>query len=455
MAVETILRPSSPYETSLRALLQTSSPTASEPSWLTTRRQDAKARFEAQGFPTRKLEAWRYIELGQLLAQNYETYQPENVSLDEALISPYLLPEAANSRLVFINGIFSSALSRIEGLASGITLSPIQKALTENAGVIESHFEARLASEEDAFAAINTALFEDGAAIYFADNTQSQTPIQILFLSRAASQAKVSYPRLLLVAGADSQVTVAVSSVTLADDEAEPVLVNLVAELSVAERAQVSYTYIQEEAHQAYHFATTRAVVAEKARLEMVSCALGGRQNRHNLFVSLNGMHAECCLNGLSLLDGLSQVFDHTVICHTVPECNSEQTYKGILNGSARSEFDGTIVIPRDSQLSNATQLNRTLLLSDSARVVTRPQLRIEADDVKCAHGATVGQLEAEPLFYLTSRGLSVDTAKSLLTYGFAEEIIGKIPVPSLQKYLTRHTDEIIREKQPTSFFKP
>ncbi len=428
--VEATVEPMAAYEQVFRAQTLTHE----GPEWLQVKRQQAFSRFEHLGFPTRHLEDWKYINLRPILSTPFEPYDSAvetKVSYEQ--VSAHFIP--GTYRLVLVNGYFVPALSTWEN-HQGVVAGDLKTALESNVSVIQKYLAGDIASEADPFVALNTALFQDGILIHVGEDVTLDKPIQVLhFTTGRAHASRVAYPRVLVVAERNANVNLILQYVGL---EANQYFNNTVHEVFAAENAQVELTYSQNESPTGHHLARTYLNLEANSRVFMTNIALDGNICRHSVLVNLLAEGADCTLNGLNVLNGETQVFNHSVINHQVPHCTSHQFYKGILDERSKSEFDATIFVERGANGTNSLQLNKNLLLSEEARVYTRPQLQILADDVKCNHGATVGQLDEEQLFYLASRGLEKELAQCLLTYGFVEEIVEKLTFPALRDYLDR-----------------
>ncbi|WP_373531857.1 Fe-S cluster assembly protein SufD [Vampirovibrio sp.] len=420
------------YEQSFRQRLQAILPETAD--WLQALRLNALSRFDQLGLPTRKLEAWKYINIRPLLGL---PFQPHTAALpvSKATLQPYLLgePGADVIHLVFVNGRFDADVSSTSALPAGVVVGSLKAAMDTQPEPVKSVLAQGLAQEPDAFVALNTALFEDGALIHVPDDTTVTPLIQVLYLTTGSAEPRAAYPRNLISLGRNAQVNMAIAHVGLGE---HLYFNNSVQEFLLAEGAQAECSLVLNEAPQGWHLTATRSTLAENAKLTLSTVTLSGQTARHSVSTLLKGENAEVTLNGLDVLTGSTEIYHQTVTEHWVPHCSSDQFYKGILDDAGKSEFNGLVFVAAGANGTNSQQLNKNLLLSDEAKVWTRPQLQINADDVKCAHGATVGQLEADQLFYLASRGLSRELAQSLLTYGFAEEIIQRIANPLVRHWL-------------------
>ena len=398
-------------------------------TWLNERRGQALERANALTVPTTRDEEWRFTDITPLTKV---VFRPAAAAprLAAADLSRYLAPEAA-ARLVFVDGVFAPELSAHAGLPHGTVVTNLAAALAAHAPVIEPHLARHVEFGSDVFTALNTAYLRDGAFIWVAKNQRCPAPVQLLHVSTQKETA--AYPRCLVVAEAGAECTLIEDFVSLGD----AVYFNdAVTEIVAGEGASVRHVRVQREAGTAFHIANCTAVLAKNARYASHAVTLGARLSRFNLNVVQQGEGVEVKMDGLALISGRQLADSHTLMDHARPHGSCQQMHKCIVGGAAHAVFNGRILVRPGAQLTNSAQQSRNLLLSDKAHVDTKPQLEIFADDVKCAHGATVGQLDAEQLFYLRSRGLSMERARNLLIYAFAAELIDRIPVPSLVESL-------------------
>jgi Fe-S cluster assembly protein SufD len=427
------------YEQAFRKRLQALLPET--PDWLQDLRLRALSRFEHLGFPTRRLEAWKYINVRPLLSQAFLPYECD-VKLSAEAVAPYLLNDVQGViQLVFVNGHYEATLSsKPSALPAGVVLGSLKSAIHDQPEQVEAQLAQRLENllpeEPDAFVALNTALFEDGALISIPHDVNIAPLVQLLFVSLPDGHPRASYTRNLITLGQNARVNLAIEHVGLDTAGDGEYFNSSVQEFVLAEGAQAECSIIFNEREKGWHLSATRSQLADSAQLKLNTVTLTGQVTRHSITSLLQGEKAEVHLNGLDVLCDQTEVYHHTVTEHWVPHCVSTQYYKGILDDAAKSEFNGMVFVAAGADGTDSQQLNKNLLLSENARVWTRPQLQINADDVKCAHGATVGQLEKEQLFYLASRGLDFELAQGLLTYGFAEEIIQRIDSEPLRRYL-------------------
>lgn len=414
----------------LAAFTEAENKRAAAPAWLKHLRANAIAQFEQLGFPTTRNEEWKYTNVAPLLKQEFQL--AEAIPQAIADIDSYTYPESRNSQLVFVNGIYSKKLSNVSALPAGVTITNLRDA---DQRLVSDYFATQAEYDNEAFTALNTAFANDGAFILIPRGQIIEAPIHLLFVSE---NQMVSHPRILLVAEEGAIATIIESYVSRSDDDVY--FTNAVAEIITKSDANVTHYRLQAESTKAFHIATTAVQQENKSTYASYAISVGSGLARHNLNVKLEGEHIESTIDGLYVVTGNQHTDNHTTMDHAQPHCNSFQLYKGILDEKGRAVFNGKVFVREGALLTDARQLNKNLLLSPDAHVDTKPQLEIFADDVKCSHGATVGQLEEDELFYLRSRGLRTETARALLTFGFAEDVISKIKIESLRKQI----DEIV-----------
>jgi Fe-S cluster assembly protein SufD len=390
--------------------------------------------------PTKRDEEWRFTDLSRLLKVNFQ--KPEvNVDLAESAVAELSLPEAP-IRLVFVNGVYAPSLSSVTNLPEGLVVGNLaQLPVTHRSKV--SQYLAQPQGVTDVFTSLNTAGLTDAAVVWVAKNTVVETPIHLLFLSVAKESATINQPRCLVVAESGSQVNLVEDYLNRKDAKDEVYFTNTVTEIFLEQNAQVSHTRIQREGEAAFHIGKSAIAQARDSRYTCNAISFGARLSRHNLEVLQTGEQTETTLNGLTVIAGEQLADTHSVLAYTKPYGTSNQLHKCIVADKAHAVFNGKVFVPQAAQLTNAGQLNRNLLLSPKARVDTKPQLEITADNVKCSHGATVGQLEADEIFYLQSRGLNQADARNLLIDAFAAEILNQVPIPSLSQQLSQFVREI------------
>lgn len=397
-------------------------------SWLSQLRAQAIDCVSTQKLPTRRDEEWRFTDISPLTRLPYQPSQSE-CNLEPHDIEHLALKEVKN-RLVFVDGHYSSNLSTIIDPAA-LVIGNLSASLATHSSVLESHLGQYVQFNNNVFAALNTAFLRDGALIIVPKNIAIEEPIHLLFI---ATQSEVtSYPRCLVIGETGSNVTLIEDYVAL---QQATYITNSVTEISLAANAHAKHIRIQRESTQAFHLANCAVSLAHASNYQSTSISLGSQISRYNLNVRLNDEAAECVIDGLTLISDRQLADTHTCIDHAKPNGTSRQQHKCIVDDAAHAVFNGKIMVRPHAQQTNSSQSSRNLLLSKMAQVDTKPQLEIFADDVKCAHGATVGQLDQEEIFYLESRGLSAKAARNLLTYAFGAEIISRIPVTSLRQQL-------------------
>ena len=388
--------------------------------------------------PTKRDEEWRFTDLSPLLKVNFQ--QPQiKVDLAESAIANFILPEAP-IRLVFVNGTYAPQLSAVADLPEGLVVSNLaQLPVTHRSKV--GQYLAQKEGATEVFTVLNTAGLTDAAVVWVAKNTVVEAPIHLLFLSVADESATITQPRCLVVAESGSAVTL-IEEYTNTDEQGL-YFSNAVTEIFVEQNAGVSHTRVQREGKAAFHIGKSAIAQARDSRYTCNAISLGAKLSRHNLEVLQTGEQTETTLNGLTVIAGEQLADTHSLIAYTKPYGTSNQLHKCIVADKGHAVFNGKVFVPQAAQLTNAGQLNRNLLLSPKARVDTKPQLEITADNVKCSHGATVGQLEADEVFYLQSRGLNQADARKLLIDAFAAEILNQLPIASLSQQLSKLVQKI------------
>jgi Fe-S cluster assembly protein SufD len=397
---------------------------AKQPSWLFPLRKAGIAQFAEQGFPTINDEDWRFTNVAPITKLPFNpVFSPTPGNISAKTVAGFTFAQMAAHRLVFINGHYASDLSSPPS-PNGVVISSLGSALNSHAAVLEQHLGHYTREEDNAFAALNSAFFQDGGFVFLPQGKVVEKPIHFLYISTATEAGTTSHPRNLIVAEKGSQATIVETYVGTTD---APYLTNAVTELAVGEGAVLEHCKFQDESLTAFHLAAIHAHLGRNARLVSHSFATGARLSRNNIRTALAGEGVECVLNGLYLTRGEQLADHHMIVEHLQPHCNSHEYYNGILDGRSKGVFHGRILVRQIAQKTDAKQTNKNLLLSEDATVDTKPQLEIYADDVKCTHGATVGQLNEESIFYLRARGIGVETARRMLIHAFAGEIIERI----------------------------
>jgi Fe-S cluster assembly protein SufD len=398
--------------------------------WLQQVRDRAANWVRHSVLPTTRDEEWRFTDLSALRQVKFNVETRHGASLQ-----PDILPEAANSRLVFVNGIYVPELSAVAGLPNGVVVSNLDAA--SQLGV--QKYLAQAEGALDVFTALNTAGINDVAVVWVPKNVVVETPIHLVFIA-AGEEPIISQPRCLVVAESGSQVSLVEEYRNRrgAENAEEVYLTNAVTEIWIEDNAQVNHTRVEWDSREGFHVGKTAVTQGRFSRYTCNAISLGGRVSRHNLEILQTGEQTETTLNGLTVIGGNQLADTHSAIALNYPYGTSRQLHKTIVGDRAHAVFNGKVFVPKLAQLTDAAQLNRNLLLSSKARVDTKPQLEITADNVKCAHGATVSQLEDDEIFYLQSRGIDEESARNLLVHAFAAEIINQVPVPSLCEKLTQ-----------------
>ncbi len=403
------------------------------PSWLTPLRKAAISRFGEIGFPSRHDEEWRFSNPAAIAETPYELAQTgHGLRMTASDIASYAFEEMGGTRLVFIDGGYVPSLTVIGKLPQGAVVGSLSEAFAAHHPAIEPHL-ARYAKFDTAFPALNTAFLSDGAFVYIPRSAVVKEPIHLLFLTTDAGKPTVSHPRTLIVAEENSRATIVESYAGIG---AGTTLTNAVTEVVVGQSANLDHYKLNRESLSAAHVATMQVQMAQQSVFSSHSINLGGSFVRNDANAVLAAEHIECTLNGLALIDGKRLVDNHTAIDHAMPNCNSHELYKFIVDEQGRGVFNGKIYVREDAQKTDAKQTNQALLLSADAQINTKPQLEIFADDVKCTHGATIGQLDPEQQFYLQSRGIPKAEARNLLIYAFASDVVSRIKVPALRAQL-------------------
>jgi Fe-S cluster assembly protein SufD len=397
-----------------------------EPPDLTRVRDEAWHRFLTLGFPTTRDEEWRFTNVAPIAEGDF-TLAPLAPGATNVDVATSRLPGAI-AELVFVNGRFDPLLSRRAPLPGSSRVESLAAVFAADGRCVESHIARVAPFERHPFVALNTAFFEDGACIELSAGTVLQDPIHLLFVTTDGQDGRslMAHPRVVVVLGEHAQASIIE---TYAGADGHRYFTNAVTEIVLGENAVLDHYKRQYESMQAYHVGAIHVQAARSATCASHSISVGGALVRNDVVAVLNGEGVECTLNGLYLADAHRLVDHHTTIDHARPHCGSREVYKGILVDHARGVFNGKIIVRPDAQKTDAKQTNRALLLSEDALVNTKPQLEIFANDVKCTHGAAVGQLDDEALFYLRSRGLSDAAARQMLIRAFAADVLNRLPL--------------------------
>lgn len=395
-------------------------------------RNSALKALETKGLPANKDEEYKYTQLTKALQKEFDFTQTTHGQLSNEQIKS-LLPKLEGNHLVFINGQFQKETSQIISASTQLVVMGISEAASQYTNDINTYLGKEAQSEADGFIAWNSAFVQEGIFIKVPDGKLVEEPIYLHFISTNNDIKPVSYPRNLIVFGKNSQAKVIEHYLSNGDQAS---FTNTVTEIVVHQDAIAEYFKLQLTENKAYHVGTTQVLQTAKSTFSATTLSLAGKMVRNNLNIVMDAERCESHMYGLYMLNGDTHVDNHTMVDHRKPNCESNETYKGIMDGKSTAVFNGKIFVRQDAQKTNAFQSNRNILISDNASVNTKPQLEIWADDVKCSHGCAVGQMDEEQLFYLRSRGLSRETAQAMLLHAFAADVINKISIEDLKHYL-------------------
>lgn len=395
-----------------------------EPQWLLPVRKAGFARFSEIGLPTTAHEDWRFTNTAPIAKLPFNPAFESKAEVTAAQLAALTFAQQPGVRLVFVNGQFDAKLSSLKNLPNGVKASSLATALANDSALLQKHVGQYSGTADNGFSALNQAFFLDGGFVHVPEGKIVDEPIQFIYVSTAKQAGATIHPRNLVIAEANSSVTILESYVSLGGSS---YFTNAVTELVAAENAQLEFVKIQDEAADAFHIAAFHGEFGRSSHVNVHSFALGAKLSRNNIRTKLAGEGLECVLNGLYLTRNEQLADHHMIVEHAQPHCASHEYFNGILDDKSRGVFHGRILVRPVAQKTDAKQTNKNLLLSDDAGADTKPQLEIYADDVKCTHGATIGQLNDESIFYLRSRGISPKTARRMLIHAFAGEIIERI----------------------------
>ncbi len=396
----------------------------SGPMWVRSMRREAMERFSQMGFPTLRDEDWKYTNLSPLTKVEFGPAPSDLDSLTSQSLQQIPFAGLGRVRLAFVNGQFAPGLSALDSLPDGLRVAPLSEVLEKESEKIENHLGRHAADPKEALSTLNTAFLREGAFIHVEADKVIEEPIQVLFLVTERASDSLACPRNLFLIEANSQASIIENYSALDDNR---YFTNAVTEAVLADNAVLDHYKLELESHQAFHVGCTQARQGRDSNYRMHNMSLGGSLVRNNIATVLDGEGGYCALNGLFVANGKQHVDNFTTMEHAQPHCDSRELYKGILDGKSRGVFHGRIIVRPGAQKTDSKQTNDNLILSDNALINTKPQLEIYADDVKCTHGATIGQLEKDGLFYLRSRGIEEQAARSLMIYAFASEVLAKI----------------------------
>lgn len=408
-------------------------------SFIHQKRRDALSNFRKLDFPTTSNEEWKYTSIAPLLKHNFvPSYEKKNISKE--FIKSLLFDEMEHSLIVFVNGRYSAEHTDLLNLPKGVIVGSFAEEIKKKNDVLIKHFGKYADYDNHIFTALSTAYTDDGAFIYVPAGKIVEEPIHIIFITDSGNEKILTQPRNLFIAEKNSQVTIIEHYF---GNDGEIYFTNSVTEIVAEENAIVDHIKLQEESKNAFHIARMEVNQERSSNFSSHLISTGADLTRNDFNAKFNDEGGECTLNGLYMIDG-TQLFDaHTLMDHAKPHCNSHEHYKGILDDKSRGVFNGKIIVRQDAQKTNAFQENNSILLSDEALVNTKPQLEIFADDVKCSHGATIGQMDDDAKFYLKSRGIGEEASNSILLHAFASDVITSIKIESIRNYI----EKIISDK--------
>jgi Fe-S cluster assembly protein SufD len=406
---------------------------ATDPRWVAEIRRRALERFRTLGYPTTRNEDWHFTSAAPIAEQEFHVTESPGGEVRVGDLEPFQFAEKAWPTIVFVNGRFSEELSTFSTLPAGVSVMELARAWKEQPALLERHLTKIADHETAAFTALNTAFMYDGAVVHIAADAVVKAPIHLLFVSDAYAAKTVAHPRTLIVAERNANATIIESYVSLGEPR---YFTNAVTEVVLEDGAQLRHYRVQRESERAFHVGTTEVHQGRGSLYKSFSFATGARLARINVYTRLQGEGSEVWLDGLYMVDGEQHIDHQTRILHLQPNCASHEVYKGVLDGMSHGVFNGQVFVDPIAQKTDGKQTNNNLLLSDHARVDTKPQLEIFADDVKCTHGATVGRIDEMALFYMKSRGIGAQMARELLTYAFAADVIERIELDSVRTSL-------------------
>ncbi len=405
-------------------------------------RKQAIASFAELGFPTTRDEEWKYTNVAPILRRKFQLAPGEASPVSRADVQPYLFAGFEHNVVVFVNGRYRPDLSEVETGDRGVLVMSLREALETQYELVGRHLGRYAHFESETFTALNTAFVNDGLFVYVPEESAAEKPLQLLYLTDAREQEIAVYPRNLIVVEPGARIQLVESYHSLND---AGYFTNAVTEAVVAANASLQHIKVQMESLRGFHISSTQVQQEGNSYYSSVNLDFGGALVRNNLNVRLNGEHCETHLYGFYLGRGAQHIDNHTFIDHATPHCFSNELYKGILDGRAQGVFNGKILVRPGAQKTNALQSNKTLLLTNDAAVNAKPQLEIFADDVRCTHGATIGQLDDEALFYLRARGIRAETAEAMLRYAFASDVFEGIEIETVRARVEQEVFERLR----------
>jgi Fe-S cluster assembly protein SufD len=396
-------------------------------------RTEAIKTFETNGFPTKKDEAWKYTSLNKILKQDYSVFPKQENNIEYRDVKKYLIHDIDTYKIIFIDGRYSSHLSQTTHDGMDVCLMSSALSKPKYRLVIENYFNK--AATKDSLSSLNTAFSSEGAFIHIPKNKMVEKPIQIVHFSTGNESALMLQPRSLIVVGENSHVQIIERHQSLTENS---VLTNAVTEVFANKRAIVDYYKIQNDNQNASLIDNTFIKQKQESQVAVHTFTFGGNLTRNNLNFYQHGERIDSTLKGVTIIGDKQHVDHNTLVHHIEPNCESHQDYKGIYNDSATGVFNGKVIVEKQAQKTNAFQANNNILVSDKSSINTKPQLEIFADDVKCSHGCTIGQLDDDALFYMKTRGIPEKEAKALLMYAFANNVLESVKIPEIKERITK-----------------
>lgn len=396
-------------------------------------RSEAFQNFEDLGFPTKKLEAWKYTSLNSVLNEDYSLFPSKEVAVNLADVKKYFIHDIDTYKVVFVDGKYSSFLSETTHEAFDVCLMSSALTKPKYKAVIENYFNK--VAKQDNLTSLNTAFAKEGAYIYIPKNTEVEKPIQIINFTTGSEAATMIQPRNLIVAEQNAHIQIIERHQSLTKNA---VLTNSVTEVFADRHATVDYYKIQNDEVTASLVDNTYIEQQSESTVSVHTFSFGGKITRNNLNFYQKGEHINSILKGITILEGKQHVDHHTLVHHIEPNCESHQDYKGIYNERSTGVFNGKVIVEKEAQKTNAYQQNNNVLVSDKATINAKPQLEIFADDVRCSHGCTIGQLDEQALFYMQQRGIPIKEARGLLMYAFANTVLESVKIPEIKSRITK-----------------
>lgn len=394
-------------------------------------KKQAMRQFESLGFPSAKHEEWKYSNVKNLINADYSFNSEHQVTAE--LAENVQIPGLEGNILYFVNGRYEASLSKIVSPASEVTILPLNEAVTAEEALFNKYFNTIAKTEDEAFTALNTAFADQGVFIHVGKGKEVTQPIVLCYLSDARQQNVAHQPRNLVIIEENAHVKVAETFQTLGNERS---FTNIVSEIFVAKDAYAEFYKVQNESQNAYHIGTTQVQMLDRSHFYSATVTVNGGFVRNNLHIEIDGEYCDAFMYGLYIPDGVQHIDNHTLADHRKPNSISNELYKGVLRDQSKGVFNGKIFVREDAQKTNAYQSCKNVVLSDGASMNTKPQLEIFADDVKCSHGTTTGQLDDEALFYLRSRGISKSEAMRLLMFAFCEDVMAQIRIDSIKEHM-------------------